>query len=240
VVLRLRRQPASHRSRHPAPARNQHYRGHRRHQAAPADFQIGAASLRQHEHFLRSVGNHSRVLSRRRVYDGADAGPGRDGDFSLHPQLIRYHDPEPGAAFLHHRDLCRHVSAPLQPRQPLHDGADSLHRFRRGRCDRHARKHLPAHGDGGEAASGRLGRFPRDRIHDCVDDSLAGGRVYPRAVHGRGPRPVVQGICGDYLRGHSDLGRRLGHADADALQPVPSVPGGAAQVPILPGNGAVL
>ena len=63
----------------------------------------------------------------------------------------------------------------------------------------------------------------RNRLHHRVHDAVAGGGVHPGAVHGRRAGPAVQGIRGHHLRGHPDLGRGLGDADAHAVQPLPAV-----------------
>ena len=67
-----------------------------------------------------------------------------------------------------------------------------------------------------------LERLEGDRLHDHLDDHLAGRGVHPDPVHGRHPRPAVPRVRGHDRRGDSGLGLRLAHADADALQPVPA------------------
>ena len=62
----------------------------------------------------------------------------------------------------------------------------------------------------------------RNRLHHRLDDAVAGGRVHSGAVHGRHPGTAVQGIRGHHLRGDSDFRRGVGHADADAVQPLPA------------------
>jgi HAE1 family hydrophobic/amphiphilic exporter-1 len=48
-----------------------------------------------------------------------------------------------------------------------------------------------------------------------------GGRVHPRAVHGRHRRSPVARVCDHHYRGDSDLGLRLDQPDAHAVQPIP-------------------
>ena len=68
------RQPARDHARHPATARHEHHRRGRRGQGASAAVPDGAARERPHGRALRPVGHHPRVLPRRPVHDGADAG----------------------------------------------------------------------------------------------------------------------------------------------------------------------
>ena len=53
----------------------------------------------------------------------------------------RHHHPEPVGAAVAGRHARRHVSARLQPRQPVADGADHRHRLRGRRRHRHDREH---------------------------------------------------------------------------------------------------
>ena len=59
----------------------------------------------------------------------------------------------------------------LQPRQPVADGADAVGRLRRGRRDRHAGEHRPAHGDGQAAHAGGARRLEGDLLHHHLDDA---------------------------------------------------------------------
>ena len=61
----------------------------------------------------------------------------------------------------------------------------------------------------------------RGGVHHSVDDRVAGGGVHPGALHGRHRRPADARVRGHDRRGHPGVGRRVGHADADAVQPVP-------------------
>ena len=51
---------------------------------------------------------------------------------------------------------------------------------------------------------------------------VARGGVHPDPVHGRHPRPAVPRVRRHDHAGDSDLRRRLDHADADAVQPLPA------------------
>ena len=61
-----------------------------------------------------------------------------------------------------------------------------------------------------------------DRLHDHLDDDLAGGRVHPRAVHGRHRRPAAARVLGHDRGRDSDLRLRFADPDADARQPLPA------------------
>ena len=75
---------------------------------------------------------------------------------------------------------------------------------------------------GEEPLTGVARRLARDRLHDRLDDAVAGRRVHPGAVHGRRARPAVPRVRGHDLRRDPDLRRRVGDADADAVQPLPA------------------
>ena len=96
------------------------------------------------------------------------------------------------------------------------------HRLRRGRRHRDAREHRPAHGERRGAARGVAQGIAGDRLHDSDDDDVARGGVHPDPVHERDPRPAVPRVRGHDHDGDSDFRRRLGDADADAVQPVPA------------------
>ncbi len=61
------------------------------------------------------------------------------------------------------------------------------------------------------------------RLHDPVDDVLAGRGVHPVPVHGRHHRQAVPRVRGDDRRGDSGVRLRLADAHADAVEPVPQV-----------------
>ena len=69
--------------------------------------------------------------------------------------------------------------------------------------------------------AGRPRRVAGDRLHDHLDDPVAGGGVHPGAVHGRHPRAAVPRVRRDHQRGDSDLRVRVADPDADAVQPFP-------------------
>src|SRR3989441_876416 len=106
-------------------------------------------------------------------------------------QVLDDGHPEPGAAAVAGGDVRGDVRARLQPRQPLHDGAHPVCGVRGGRRHRDAREHRAAHGERRAAARGGVRRGAGGRVHDPVDDAVAGGGVHPGAVHGRDRGPVV-------------------------------------------------
>ena len=94
-------------------------------------------------------------------------------------------------------------------------------RLRRRRRHRDAREHRPPHGDGQDAAAGRARRLARDRLHDPLDDAVAGRRCSSRCCSWAGSRPAVPRVRGHHRRRDPGLGLRLADADADAVQPLP-------------------
>ena len=82
-------------------------------------------------------------------------------------------------------------------------------RLRRRRRDRDAGEHRPAHGDGQAADAGGARRLEGDRVHDPLDDALAGRGVHPGPVHGRHRRPAAARVRGHDRRGDPGLGLRL-------------------------------
>ena len=114
---------------------------------------------------------------------------GHHRGLSFSPQPARHHDPERGGADFHFRHLRRHVSARLQPRPSLADGADHRHRLCRRRRDRRAGEHFPAHGSGDVAHGG-----PLPPPSDCLGCRGSDGREPARSrsyglfSRGRSPR----------------------------------------------------
>jgi HAE1 family hydrophobic/amphiphilic exporter-1 len=105
----------------------------------------------------------------------------------------------------------------LQPRQPVDDGADPVGRLRRGRRHRDAREHLPPRRNGRGSVVRVARRVAGDRLHDRLDDALAGRGVHPGPVHGWRAGTPLPRVLGHDLRRHPHLGCRVGDADADAL-----------------------
>ena len=93
---------------------------------------------------------------------------------------------------------------------------------------------------GKPAMQAALEGIARDRLHHRLDDAVAGRRVHPGAVHGRRARPAVPRIRGHHLRRHPDLRRRVGDADADAVQPLPAVRAREQALLVLPRHRSVL
>ena len=83
-------------------------------------------------------------------------------------------------------------------------------------------ENIVRHMETGQVADGGgVRRLEGSGVHDPVDDRVAGGGVHPGAVHGRHRRPAAARVRGHDRGGHPGVGRRVGDADADAVQPVP-------------------
>ena len=185
-------------------------------------FQRRAAAQRPHGRPLRPLGHDPRVVPRRAVHHAADA---RRWSIMVIFVFLRNVSatviPSLALPFSIIGTFAVMYMLGLQPRQPVDDGADPLGRLRRGRRDRDAGEHLPARRDGRGSADRVARRIARNRLHHRLDDAVAGRGVHPGAVHGRRARPAVPRVRGHHLRRDSDLRRRVGHADADAVQPLP-------------------
>ena len=140
-------------------ARHQRRRGRRRRQGAAAVVPRTAARGARTRQPVGSVGGHPRIGPRRQVHAAPHGGARRPGDLPLPEESVGDDHSQPGAAGLGRRDVCRHVPARLQPRQPVAHGAHARGRLRRRRCHRDAREHRPAHGDGQAADAGGLRRL---------------------------------------------------------------------------------
>ncbi len=90
---------------------------------------------------------------------------------------------------------------------------------------------------GRDAARGVADGLEGNRLHDRLDDRLAGRGLHPDSVHERHPRPAVPRVRGHDHGGDSDLRRRLGDADADAVQPLPERGVAAQQGPVCAVHG---
>ena len=123
--------------------------------------------------------------------------PGGDGDLPVPAQRVGDAHPEHDRAGGADRHLRRDVRAGLQPRQPVADGVDAGSRVRDRRRHRHAGEHLPPRGRGHETDGGGDQGRRRNRLHDRVDQLLAGRGVHPAAVHGRHRRAAVPRIRHD-------------------------------------------
>ena len=123
------------------------------------------------------------------------------------------------------RRVRRDVSARLQPRQSVADGADDLDRLRRRRRDRRAGEHQPAYRARRDAVPGRDPRRARGRLHRAVDQPVADRGVPAAAADGQHRRPAVPRIRDDAVGGGDDLARRLADDDADDVLADPAAPG---------------
>ena len=122
---------------------------------------------------------------------GADGRPGRPGDLPVPAEPVGNGDSQPGPAGLDRVHLRDHVPARLQREQPDADGAHPRGRLRRRRRDRDAREHRPPHGDGQVGVAGVARRVEGSRVHDSLDDAVAGDGVRAGAVHGRHRRTAA-------------------------------------------------
>ena len=159
----------------------------------------------------RSVPDPSRHRGRR-VHARPGRHPGHHRHLFLPAQLPGDADPRHRAADLGHRHLRRHVCLRPFDRQHLAAGADARRRLRRRRCHRHAGEHRSPHRGGREADGSRLQGLQGGRLHHHLDDAVAGRRVHPRPVHGRGGRPNVQRVRPGHQLRHPDLRRRVADA----------------------------
>ena len=125
---------------------------------------------------------------------GAHHRPGGAGDPAVPAQFLGHADPEHHRAAGAARVVRGDVSAQLQPRQPLADGADHRRRLRGRRRHRRGREHLPPHRGREPAVRGRDQGLARDRLHRAVDQRLAGRGVHSAAADGRHHRPPVPRI----------------------------------------------
>ncbi len=94
-------------------------------------------------------------------------------------------DPQPHAAHGHRRHVRGDVGAQFQHRQPVAHGAHARRRLRDRRRHRDAREHRQASGDGQTAAAGGARRRIGSRLHDSLDDAVAGGGIHSADLHGR-------------------------------------------------------
>ena len=198
-----RQRPGEHQARrlgqyhagdHPqraAPARRQHHPGRRSHPGAAAANHGRDSRRRRSQRDERPHRDHPRLGLGRGIRAGTRRGPGRDCDFRIPAHAAGHHHSEPVGAAVARWHVRRDVSARLQPRQSVADGADHCHRLRRRRRHRHDREHRPLrrrrHGPTRRGAA----RLRADRLHHHFADDLADRSADPLVVHGRGGRPAV-------------------------------------------------
>ena len=116
----------------------------------------GDAPGHQDHHCSGPHHDHPRLGARRRALADHLGRAGHPGGLHLPAQRPRHPHPQRRRACLAHRHLRRHVSARLQSRQSLADGADHLHRLRRGRRHRGDGEHLPPSRNGHGAVEAAL------------------------------------------------------------------------------------
>ena len=149
------------------------------------------------------------------VHLAADHRPGGRRDLHLPAHLLGDRHPERHRAALAARRVRAHVFDELQPRQHLADGADDLGRLRGRRRHRHAGEHRAPRRGRHAAVRGGAEGLGRDRLHDRLDQHLAGGRVHPAAAARRHHRPPVPRVRGHHHHVHRRVGVRRPDADAD-------------------------
>ena len=94
-------------------------------------------------------------------------------------------------------------------------------RLRRRRRDRDAGEHRPAHGTRRRRDDRGAQWIEGDRLHDHLDDRVAGGGVHPDSLHGRHRRPPAARIRGHDRRRDRGVRAGLDQPDADAGRAFP-------------------
>ena len=226
---RLGQYDAGDHPQRPAPARRQHHSGRRSHPEPAAADDRRASRRRRRRRAERSHRDDPRFGRRRGIRARPRGRPGRAGDLRVPAHAAGHHHSEPVGAAVAGRHVRRDVSARLQPRQSVADGADHRHRLRRRRRHRHDREHRPLRRRRHGPARGGAARLRADRLHHHFADDLADRGADPAVVHGRRRRPPVPRIL-HHACGHDrHLRRRLADAGADDVrQADPSSPGGRA------------
>ena len=130
--------------------------------------------------------------------------------------------PERCGADFNLRHFRRDVSAGLQPRHPVADGADHRDRLRRRRRDRRAGKHLPPYRRRHAAHAGGVPRRARGRLHGAVDQPVADRRIHSDPADGRHSRPAVPRIHRDAVDRHPGLAGDFADHHADDVRAVPA------------------
>ena len=122
-------------------ARRQHHRDRRRRSRCAAAGVGGHSPRHRHPRRHGPDDDDPRVGARRRADAAGLDRAGHSRRLRVPAKPADGDDPERRRAVVARRDVRRHVPARLQPRQPLPDGADHLHRLCRGRRDRRDREH---------------------------------------------------------------------------------------------------
>ena len=189
---------------------------------------VQVALLTDRTYTIRAVG------ARRAVRADAVGGAGGDGDLSVPAQSRGHRDSECSRAAVSGGHARRDVSARVQPRQSVADGAHHRHRLRRRRRDRHDREHRALRGGGRAAAAGGAERREADRLHHLVVDGLADRGADSAVVHERCGGTAVSRVRDHVERDDSDLGSGIAHAHADDVRASAQAPARARAGPLLP------
>ncbi len=156
------------------------------------------------------------------------------GDVPVPAEPGRHRHPQRRRAHLAGRRVRHHVPPGLQPRQPLADGADHLHRLRGRRRHRDDREHRALHRGGRVAAARRAQGLRADRLHHRVADRLAHRRAHPAPVHGRHRGPALPRVRHHAERDDPGVGGGVPDPDADDVRPAPRPRPRAEARPVLP------
>ena len=105
------------------------------------------------------------------------------------------------------------------------DGADDLHRLRRGRRHRDDRKHRALHRTGRQPVRRRAQGCQADRFHRHLAQRLADRGVHPAAVHDGHRGPAVPRVRHHAQRGGGRLGGHFADADPDDVRLPPQARG---------------
>ena len=157
----------------------------------------------------------------RRVHARAGARARRHGDLPFPAQVLGDRDSEHHPAGRDRRDLRGDVSAQLQHRQSVADGAHDFHRLPRRRRDRDDREHRSPHRGGEAAARGRPRRRGRDRFHHSLHHPLARRGLHSGSLHGGCGGTPFPRIRDDDRSCDLPVGLRVADADPNDVRPVP-------------------
>ena len=216
-------------------AERQHHRDRRRREGGAAAPGSGHAGRHERQGRDRSQHHDPRLTARHRADAGAGGDAGHRRGVSVPAQGQRHHHPQRRGADIDLRHLRGDVSARLQPRHSLADGADHRHRLRGRRRDRGDGKHRPPHGRRHAAPAGGVSRRARGRLHRAFDQPVADHGVPADPADGRHSRPAVPrvhrhavdrdpGVAGDFAHHHADVVRAVPQNRSSARTGRPTEP----------------
>ena len=162
------RQRQAGRADHPLPAAGRQHHHHRR-SGEGADAAVEGFDFAGHRHRTggRPLDHHSHLAARRRTDPDPCRAAGDRRGVRVPAKPARDAGAGRGGVGIADRDLRRHVSDGLQPRQSVADGADGRDRLCRRRRHRRARKHHPLHRRRDVAAGSRRSRAPTRSALPC-------------------------------------------------------------------------